>query len=58
MPDEPKKLQIADQNLPEDNPKTRQPDIALAREILLWEPAVSLEQRLEQSLLYFRDLLT
>jgi dTDP-glucose 4,6-dehydratase len=29
--------------LPEDDQKVRQPDIGLARRLLAWEPAVSLE---------------
>lgn len=43
--------------LPEDDPKQRQPDIALAREELGWTPAVSLEDGLKETIAYFRKLL-
>jgi len=43
--------------LPVDDPKTRQPDITLARQILGWEPQVRLAQGLEQTIAYFRALL-
>jgi dTDP-glucose 4,6-dehydratase len=40
--------------LPEDDPKVRRPDITLARRILGWEPAVTLEKGLETTIPYFR----
>ncbi len=40
--------------LPEDDPQVRQPDITRAREILGWEPAVSLREGLERTIPYFR----
>ncbi|HEX4956078.1 MAG TPA: UDP-glucuronic acid decarboxylase family protein [Thermoanaerobaculia bacterium] len=43
--------------LPEDDPKIRQPDITLARTRLGWEPRVSLEQGLVETIDYFRSLL-
>ncbi len=43
--------------LPEDDPKTRQPDIAKARRILGWEPEVPLDLGLERTIDYFRSLL-
>ncbi len=39
--------------LPIDDPKTRQPDISLAKEILEWEPKVSREEGLKKVLEYF-----
>lgn len=42
--------------LPEDDPKIRQPDITLARERLGWEPTVSLDEGLSQTIAYFRAL--
>ncbi len=39
--------------LPEDDPKVRQPDITRARSVLDWEPKVSLEQGLRQVIDYF-----
>jgi dTDP-glucose 4,6-dehydratase len=41
--------------LPQDDPKVRRPDIALAREKLGWEPVVSLETGLEKTIEYFRN---
>lgn len=42
---------------PEDDPKRRRPDIGLAREKLHWEPKVSLEEGLENTINYFKGLL-
>lgn len=39
--------------LPQDDPRQRQPDIALAKELLGWEPRVSLEQGLKLTIGYF-----
>lgn len=43
--------------LPVDDPKVRQPDISVAREILGWEPAVDVREGIRQTLPYFRDEL-
>jgi nucleoside-diphosphate-sugar epimerase len=43
--------------LPEDDPKVRQPDIALARELLSWSPAVGLREGLGATVPYFRTLV-
>jgi dTDP-glucose 4,6-dehydratase len=42
--------------LPVDDPKLRQPDITLARELLDWTPAVPLREGIERSLPYFREV--
>jgi dTDP-glucose 4,6-dehydratase len=42
--------------LPEDDPKTRQPDITRARTLLGWEPRVPLEVGLARTIEYFRGL--
>jgi dTDP-glucose 4,6-dehydratase len=42
--------------LPEDDPKTRQPDITRARAILGWEPRVALEEGLARTIAYFRTV--
>ncbi|MGC8594289.1 MAG: UDP-glucuronic acid decarboxylase family protein [Candidatus Kryptoniota bacterium] len=49
------KSKIVFKPLPEDDPKVRQPDIALAREILGWEPKVSRREGLLRTLKYFRE---
>jgi dTDP-glucose 4,6-dehydratase len=43
--------------LPQDDPKQRRPDITLARELLGWEPKISLEQGLGLSMDYFRQAI-
>jgi dTDP-glucose 4,6-dehydratase len=40
-----------------DDPHIRQPDISRARQLLKWEPQVSLEDGLRRTIDYFRDLL-
>jgi len=40
----------------QDDPKTRQPDISKARELLGWVPQVRLEEGLKRTIDYFRDL--
>lgn len=42
--------------LPEDDPKRRRPDISKARRVLGWEPKVSLESGLVETIKYFRSL--
>jgi dTDP-glucose 4,6-dehydratase len=51
------KSEIAFEPLPVDDPKTRQPDISLAKQTLDWEPRVPLEQGLLQTIDYFQELL-
>jgi dTDP-glucose 4,6-dehydratase len=46
-------LKLTHQALPSDDPRKRQPDIAKARLILGWEPKVSLEDGLRQTVDYF-----
>ena len=43
--------------LPSDDPKQRQPDIALAREALDWSPTIALRDGLEKTIAYFDGLL-
>ena len=45
------------QPLPSDDPKQRQPDIALAREQLGWQPKVQLAEGLVRTIAYFRELI-
>ncbi|WP_298726631.1 UDP-glucuronic acid decarboxylase family protein [uncultured Ferrovibrio sp.] len=43
--------------LPSDDPKQRQPNISKAKEILGWEPKVSLEDGLKETIAYFKATL-
>jgi len=45
---------IVFQELPEDDPKTRQPDITKARALLGWEPKVGLDEGLAKTIEYMR----
>ncbi|MCX8953397.1 SDR family oxidoreductase [Ruegeria sp. NA] len=47
---------ISFKELPEDDPKQRQPDITLARTLLNWEPTVQLKEGLDATIRYFRTL--
>jgi UDP-glucuronate decarboxylase len=40
--------------LPADDPRQRQPDISLAKEVLSWQPKTSLEDGLQKTIAYFR----
>ncbi|MGK2925962.1 MAG: UDP-glucuronic acid decarboxylase family protein [Lysobacterales bacterium] len=48
--------EIVYQPLPQDDPTQRQPDISKAKEILGWQPKVSLDQGLPKTVEYFRNL--
>ena len=48
------KSKIIYQDLPEDDPKVRQPDITRARTLLGWQPRVPLEQGLVKTIEYFK----
>jgi UDP-glucuronate decarboxylase len=51
------KSELVKMPLPVDDPRQRQPDIAMARQILGWEPTVQLEQGLRKTIAYFDELL-
>ena len=51
------KSKIVHEPLPSDDPKQRRPDISLAKEHLDWEPDVSLEEGLRDTVEYFRRYL-
>jgi UDP-glucuronate decarboxylase len=44
--------------LPQDDPRQRQPDIALAKRTLGWQPAVPLEEGLTKTIAYFERAMT
>jgi len=48
------KSRIVRKKLPKDDPKQRQPDIALAKRQLSWEPAVGLDAGLKKTIAYFK----
>jgi dTDP-glucose 4,6-dehydratase len=50
------KSKIVYKDLPIDDPKQRRPDITKARDILKWEPKVSLEHGLKDTIKYFKSL--
>jgi UDP-glucuronate decarboxylase len=48
---------ISHMPLPQDDPKQRRPDIDRAKTVLGWEPKISLDQGLEKTIDYFRNVL-
>jgi UDP-glucuronate decarboxylase len=48
---------IVHRELPQDDPRQRQPDITLAWQRLGWEPTVPLEQGLQRTIDYFRGMV-
>ncbi len=50
-------VNIVHRELPEDDPKVRQPDITLARKLLGWEPKVDRREGLTRTAEYFRRKL-
>ncbi len=51
------KSQLVREPLPADDPKQRQPDITIARDLLEWEPTVHLKAGLARTIDYFDKLL-
>jgi UDP-glucuronate decarboxylase len=50
--------QLIFQSLPQDDPRQRNPDISLAKEVLNWEPKIPLDEGLKRTVEYFRNLVT
>lgn len=48
---------IVFQDLPQDDPKQRKPDISKAKQVLNWEPTINLEQGLQKTIDYFRSVV-
>jgi UDP-glucuronate decarboxylase len=51
------KSEIVARPLPEDDPRQRQPNIALAEKLLCWRPTVELDEGLRYTIAYFEMLL-
>ena len=51
------KSKIIYKDLPQDDPKQRQPDITLAKKELNWEPTIKLEDGLVKTIEYFRKIV-
>jgi UDP-glucuronate decarboxylase len=51
------KSKIVFKPLPADDPRQRQPEIALARSKLGWQPTTQLAQGLERTIRYFQQQL-
>lgn len=49
------KSKIIYKSLPIDDPKKRRPDISLAKKVLKWQPKVSLEQGLQETIEWFKE---
>jgi dTDP-glucose 4,6-dehydratase len=47
---------IVFEELPEDDPRIRKPDISLAKETLGWEPKIGIEEGLKLTIDYFKNL--
>lgn len=50
-------LDILHEDLPEDDPKQRKPDISKAKKLLQWEPKIGLEEGLKKTIEFFRQAL-
>jgi dTDP-glucose 4,6-dehydratase len=48
------KSQIVFKELPQDDPRVRQPDITLAKQLLGWTPTIDRKEGLKRTLAYFR----
>ncbi len=50
-------LELRYEALPDDDPRKRRPDITKAKNLLEWEPKVSLEEGLRETVEYFRTIV-
>ena len=50
------KLKIIEKPLPKDDPHKRKPDINLAKEFLNWQPSVGIDEGLNNTINYFKDI--
>lgn len=47
---------MCERPLPQDDPRQRQPDINLARQVLNWEPTTALSEGIDRTVAYFREI--
>jgi dTDP-glucose 4,6-dehydratase len=52
------KSQVVERPLPVDDPQVRQPDITRARQTLGWEPKIALDDGLQRTIVYFRQVVS
>ncbi|MCL6630677.1 MAG: SDR family oxidoreductase [Armatimonadetes bacterium] len=52
------KSEITFHALPEDDPRRRRPDVSRAKDLLGWEPAISLEEGLTRTIEWFKSRMT
>ena len=52
------KSKVVFQDLPQDDPMRREPDITRARELINWDPRVNREEGLLKSIEYFRTQIS
>ena len=45
------------EDLPQDDPKVRKPDITKAKKLLGWEPKISIDEGIEKTVEYFKGVL-
>lgn len=50
------RAEIVYKTLPQDDPRRRRPDIAMAKQALGWEPQVPLREGVERTIAYFREI--
>ena len=51
------RLEIIYKELPQDDPKQRKPSISLAKEVLNWEPKITLKDGLIKTIEWFKNNL-
>ncbi len=49
---------LIEQPLPQDDPTQRKPDIAQARALLGWQPSIELDEGLDRTIAYFREVVS
>ncbi|HTZ11216.1 MAG TPA: UDP-glucuronic acid decarboxylase family protein [Candidatus Margulisiibacteriota bacterium] len=49
------KSRVVFKELPQDDPRQRQPDISIARKVLHWKPEIKLKEGLERTIEWFRN---